>query len=286
MLRKSQVYQIALVVWAAVSALAVLLLYTGTAEPVVSPAELPGEPWVAFPLVAVLWAVGFLAVTVQKRRAWTGAGKAANLTPESGGLLSGPELTGTVRGRRVRVHTVKRSRGDRDGSPAVSISKENSKNATGSTYTVVETDLVDPIETGLVVGRGDDETAFGSGRAESQPVGDGIVALGGGSDALVEALGTRPVRDTLLAPERAGTLTIGDPAHVVLDATPDMSGSMIGGAIEEKIKNRVEEEFPGEATTVASETKGLVLDGAELRRQTEAVTAVADATEAHHDAPE
>lgn len=270
-IRKSTLYQGGLFVWAGLSAAAVILVYTGNAKPVVAPSQIPGDPWYAFVVVAALWLVGGVVVGHLRRRAWKRMGKETGLTPESGGLFAAPDLTGTVRGRPVRAHTVTRKRsGGESGSTSV-------------TFTVVEAELAGPVEDGVLLGRREDGGAagtvdLGDTSLAFESLDERFVAIGDGGGLAGAALSTR-ARNALLDLDEVDHLSVGDPTGAMASAVPDMSGSLVGDAIQSRIESRIADELVGGASTVTHRTKGTLLDGASLERQVTAVVAVADAVD-------
>lgn len=120
---------------------------------------------------------------------------------------------------------------------------------------------------------------FGGGAVQNTAVDDRFAVVGGGSLDLAGDILSSGAREPLLALADFGTVTVGDPSDTLLDAMPDASGSLVGSAIENKMESELQRNAPGDATTVAIETKGVLLDPAELQRRIVAVAAVADSFE-------
>jgi hypothetical protein len=258
---------------ALVGAIAIIAAYSGNAEPYVAASEMPGEPWYAFVAIAVLLVAAALTSRVLTTRAWTTMGRRANFSPAGGGSpLGKSDLVANIRGRTVRARTVSRKRSDGD------------QGSTRVTFTVVEADLEDPTDAGLLLGRtGDDGTVTGTdvggGTLQTRRVGDDFVVVGESSTAFAEQLLTPRARDALADVDDLGTLTVGDPSGVVADAIPEQSDSFVGGVVENKMAELIERAIHGDRNRVANETRGVLLDSHELARQAEAVAALADALE-------
>lgn len=245
-------------------------VFSGQAAPLLTPDMLPiGGPPALFVLGGGLLVAGVLVIGQLKRRAWRRVGRNAGLTPAGGGLFSNPDLDGAVDGRTVRARTITRQQnsGGEGGSSSV-------------TYTIVEADLSEPATEGLIVNRGGDGDFAGaqqlSGDIESYTI-DGFHAVGTSRD-LAEAVLTSRVQTALREPSLVGSVKAGNAADVLLDALPDSDG-MLMGKLSDGIESTIRAEFGGDAGTVRIESKGLLLDSAELDRQLSAVVAVAGAFE-------
>lgn len=279
-------------VWFFLSAAVPIILYSGNAEPYISVSQLPGRASESPELylvgtTVVLIVTGFTFIKYLQKRAWKAMGDRTSLTPDGRSLLGNPDLTGSVYGRPVRARTVTRTKG---GNANISVGSTNSsKDSTSKvTYSVVEADLEEPTDLGVMIGRkeageGPDKMDFGSTAVETTALDDRFVVVGGVSEELAEEVLSQRSRSALLDLDELDTLTIGDPTETILEAIPDMSGSFLGNTVENKVESELEEMTGGDTTTVAIETKGVLLDPDELERRVEAVSAVADSFEAATD---
>lgn len=271
MIRKSTVYNVAMFVWAGVSAGGFIVAYSGNAEPYVSAAQLPGGGPHMFGGIVASWVLGAIVVDRLKTRDWKATGRAAGLDPEGTGLLGKPDLTGTAGGRTVRARTRKKktSGGGEGGSSK-------------STFTVVEADLAGAADRGVIVGHGDASgtVEFGDVATQATEVGDGIWAVGE-DEALARELIDRRSRDALRALAVDDGLLVGDAAGMMQSTLDEAVGDSRGGSVfANALAGKATETMAGDAATVSLETKGLVLDAGTLERRAEAVAAVADAFEA------
>lgn len=256
-------YNAAKAVWLVVVIGPLFVTYTGVAEPYLSRSMLPLSPvyWLAGG--AVILAVGWLAISSLETMSWRSAGRAAGLTPQGwGGVFGKPDLVGKIRGRQVRARTIQRREGGGRG---------NSKN----TYTVVEAELDGPAESGLVVTAGE-EVAESSmqGHLQDQSVDihrKGEFGVLGGSEDVADALLSRRSRDAIRDLDASEAVYVGN----AVEAWPSLGGGMVGSMFQ----NAMAEALPSDESTVATDKKGLVLDGDELQRRAETVAAVADAYE-------
>lgn len=274
MIRKKTVYDLGLMGWAMLSAGFFISAYTGNAEPYVSPSQLPGEgaPYL-FGGVVGAWLLGAFVVDRLKTRDWKAAGRAAGLTPDSGGLLGKPDLTGRIGGRAVRARTIKRktgSGGDDGGSNK-------------STFTVVEADLAAPADDGLILGRAaggasQGTAEFGDTSVSTETFDDGTWAIGA-DEASVRDLMTGRVRTAFETLGDVDGMLVGDAAAVLTEGADEATDSRIGGFLAGSIASAIADKLSGDASTVTLETKGMVLDPKRLEQQAEAVAAVADAFE-------
>jgi hypothetical protein len=271
-IRKTTVYNLAMFVWAGVSAGGFILAYSGNAEPFVSAAQMPGGGATMFGGVAASWILGALVVGRLKTRDWKAAGRAAGLGPEGSGLLGKPDLTGTVGGRTVRARTRKKKTG----------SSGTEGGSSKSTFTVVEADLAEAADRGVIVGHGDasDAVAFGDVGTQTTEVGDGFWVVGA-EEAFARELLDQRSRDALRALDVEDGLLVGDAAGM-MESTLDeaMGDSRVGNFFASTLAGKALEKMAGDAATVSMETKGLVLDAGAVERRAEAVATVADAFEA------
>lgn len=268
-----------------------IALYTGQAEPYVSPSQLPGGPLYMFGGAVVAFVAGLFVISSIDSRIksgqWKQVGKQANLTPERGGALSGkPDLTGTVDGRPVRARTLSRTR---HGSGDYS-------SPTTDTFTLVETDLDRPSEQGLIIapdgGKIVTESSSISIDAEAAQMHEAGLAvlqvddvtIVGHDEIVARKIATGRSGDALQSLE-ANLVYIGDATRVVnsylQNAGPEDSG--LGNALLRKMARREEGAFddriPGDGSTVSIEAVQFVTDSARLREWTEAVVDIAEGYE-------
>lgn len=258
----------------------VIVVYSGNAEPYLSVSQLPGggsenPELYLFGMATALILAGVIVIQALKRRAWTRMGRRTDLSASDGGIFGHPDLTGTIRGRPVRVHTISRKTsggGSQSGSST-------------QTYTVVEAILEEPTDLGLMLGLSDpgetvNETEVGGTSIRTHGIDDRFVVVGSGPEQLARDVLTGHVRQTLLELGSFEKLTIGDPMDTILEAMPDMSGTFLGGMAQEKLEQSLREKQLGNESAVAIETKGVLLDSEHVQRQLDAVVAVADSFEA------
>ncbi len=262
MVRRGTLYDAAGLGWAFLVVAATFVVVIPDVDPTVAPSDVPGPgPVGVFVATLVLIVVGTTVVGRLRVREWRAAGRRVGLEPEGGGLFGTPDLAGTVDGRRVRARTIERR-----------TSTSGSESST-STFTVVETDLRAPADRGLIVAAPDAGADVVIGEApDRETVGEYEVVAG--SFDLARAVLSERVRSTLATPTLLESVWAGDATEAMLDAIPDGDGltGMLAGAMEEKIASK----FPDEPDTVGTQTKGLLLDPAELEAQVEAVLAVAE----------
>lgn len=263
--------------WFVLVVVGTVVVYAGLARPYVSPTVLPEGP----ATVGVVFGgaiAGILVFGHLRRRAWLEMGRQMGFAPGSRSLVSSetssslpvsvfplPDLEGSVDGRDVRVTTYKRHRGGGDDG--------------GSTesYTLVEAALCDPVETGLVVGRGsapaDDATAdVVSGPVEFTAVDDEFGVVGEVSTDAAREILSGDARTALLDLDNLDGLTIGDPTDVFVGALPDAAGAFLDASgLEAKLRDHP----ANDASTVSIKTEGVVSDPSRLQRQAAAVAAVA-----------
>jgi len=195
--RRTSAYSLGLFGWAIVVFGTTVAVFSGNAAPLVTPSDLPvGGPLALFVSAVGLFLVGMLVVNRLKRRDWTAAGRAAGLEPEGGGLFETPDMVGTVGGRAVRATTITRK---------TSSSTGNGNDTT--TYTVVEADLREPIEEGLVVGERQDEPLLGTsdvGGFENEELPAGVDAETVGEHRVISGEG--PSAEAVLPPRARDAL--------------------------------------------------------------------------------
>lgn len=270
-MRKSTLYSAGKFGWGILVAGTGIAIWSGQVNTIVSPSQLPQNPFVLFGGVVILIGIGWLAITSREKKSWLAAGRAANLSPDGAApILGTPALAGDVYQRPVRARTVKRQKGSgsRDGSSR-------------QTFTVVEAELAQPADDGLIVTSASGSRTRGSRTSieidpEHADLTDDQLAVIGRADDVAQAVISGRSRDALLAMDEVDIVYVGDATQVVSDMTPNLSESRIGSWFEGKISDRI----PGDASTVSVEAMGVVHDGDRLRRPAEAVAAVADAFEA------
>ncbi len=270
--RKHLVYKIVLVVWLFASVGVILAAYDSSFGP-----DLPQPPQFAgrgtvFVVIAAAWVGGLVVLKVVRNRDFHSTGRQAGLEPTGSGLLGLPDMTGTVRGRTVRVRTVKRKLSSTGGSQGSS--KEF--------YTVVEADLDRPAEAGVIVtpasgARTSSTRTTVEVTPEEADVVDQDLAAVGTSEAVTRAVLSGRSREALLALDDLDLVYVGNAAAALGEEPADTSDSMLGSMVGKG--NAVIDRIPGDADRVSVETYGLVLDADRLRRQAEAVAAVAEAFE-------
>lgn len=262
--------------WFVLSALSIIAIYTGNAEPYVAPSQLPagGTPEAGmymFGMIAVVSFGGLAAISLLSPNRWKGMQEHTDLTLEDDGLLSTGKYTGDIHGRPVRARTITK--------------KSAQKTEGGSsqvTYTITEADLSEPTTMGIMLGKkgeGTTLTDFGEMSIQSTVIDNQFVVAGAKTDTLAEDLLTREVRDALLAVANLDTMTIGAATETISQELPDTSDSMVGGFLKGKMKQSINKDVGGTPTTVAIQTKGKLSDPAELNQRIEAVATVADAFE-------
>jgi len=252
----------------------------------------PGSPLQAVGIGLLAGAAGaFLGFGYGVRmesRAWLSAGRRLNLTPEGDAerLLDRPDLTGTVRGRRVRVGERTTQVGD-DRVP----------------YTHIETPLDPPAERGVVVYRNDDGgwggegAAFGAEPGAREPgemsemtsrlkasgaavVRDEEFVVVGVSEELARAVVSGRSRRALLAADGLDQVWIGDPSGAFEGITSDLS-DLSDGLMGKVVAEMFEGFMSGDPSTASNEgSRRLLYDGDALERHVEAVVAAVDAFEA------
>jgi hypothetical protein len=268
MVRKSTLYGVARGLWVAVVVAAGVLVYTGRAGPYLTLADLPVAPIRAAAGLVALALAGVYAIDRLKVRDWRTTGEAAGLKPRGGGLLGGtPQLVGSVGGRPVRARTVTRSK--TVGGDSTTRSR---------TYTVVEADLQEPASTGLVLLWGDGAASDVALVEESPELSvaelDGSFAAVGPEDVARGIVASR-AGNALRSLQSEGSMYVGDVGGLLAEAGGDAADQGLVGLLGDGVADAL----PGDAATVGTETRGLVLDADAIERQAAAVAAVADAFE-------
>lgn len=276
MVRKSK-----LVIGLAVVALsaAVFLAYTGNAEPVVSPAQLPGGPEHAVVAVVVVVLAGSLLSGYLGAQEWERMGREAGLSAEEALLpISKPDLTGTVGGRPVRVRTY---------------SEGGGKNSSSKTYTVVEAELDSPVDWAASLSLAsedggpdfdiDIEPDEGLSQLDSMDtinVDDEFMVWGEVTEDRAREILSGDVRNAITT--LGSDVWIGDVEEsmraAMFDAVTDASGGM-SQTIAKGMLSAAGGSEESPTTDVKHRDRGLLVDGDELERRIDAVTAVAEAVE-------
>lgn len=271
--------------WFLVVAGATIAVGSGQADPYVPSSVLPEGPAFVFGGAALVLVAGWLLLSVLegflKRRAWMRAGRDAGLAPEGMGLFGRPDLTGTVEGRPVRARTVARKR-----------KAGREKGARMRTFTIVETELDRATDQGLLVVPADG-TSIRSGSMrlslEGAELGsrglavveDGGYTIVGAEEPLASEVASGRVGSSLHALGDGTSIYAGNASDLLVEILPDADASGVGGwfqgAMVDRAGEALRERVPGDASKVSAETTGLVEDGDALRRQAEAVAAVAEA---------
>ncbi|QLG49282.1 hypothetical protein [Natrinema halophilum] len=291
LIRKSDLYRIAAIAWGIVVFGFIILTISGNAQPFLSPEALPIDgPLQMIGVAVALIALGVFVILQLETRSWIKAGKEAGLSPNGAGIakpalarnsalwsilpvgleiMSKPDLVGTVDGREVRARTVARNVGG-DG--------ESGSNT--ARFTVVETDLVESTDRGLIVTAGSPPTTGMEDvpadlSNQMKTVGD--IAVLGESERFAREAVTPRVQNALAETDTLEGVHAGKSADVFLETIKDsggLAGSLVG-AIETEFRERI----PGGPETVGTDRKGVILDGADLEARARAVAAVADGFE-------
>lgn len=252
--------------------------YSGAAAPIVAPSSLPGAPVYAFPAVAAILVGGLAASASLDRRAWRRMGEKAGLSPESAGLfenpsdgtrelLPAPVLSGTVRGRPVRVRTYSTSSGG----------------SSNRTTTVVEADLERPVEWAAMLARESDGGVASIpdlGSMEVTAVDGEFSVVGDLPHSVAEELLDQRVRDALSVVD--GGVAVGDVADAAVDAiraSLEGGDTSLLGDLADGVLGLVDDGDDGPSERVVHRSEGLLLDGEKLERRLDAVVAVAESVD-------
>lgn len=256
--KKYRFYSWAKILWVMLSFFVTFAIITGGEPPYISPPPIPAS-YMPLALIfagggaglAGFWILGMWQEQVH-REAW----RRANLTPNGEG-----NFQGTVRGRRVRVteDTWQDPMKDDSGRKAA---------------TVIETEMRHPAQEGLILDTA--PSARLNALSDADPthvlVEDDHVAVVGESEERARALLSGRARDALGAIHTIGEFRVGNSSNVVKDPVGTALQSVFG-------EEAVETGLGGDASTVTHTLKGLVVDPDELKRQMNAVAAVANAYE-------
>lgn len=268
MVRKNTLYTLLLFGWGGVVFAATVAVFSGNAEPLLSPSAVPLDGPASLALfTGVPLVVGAVVIVSLRKRAWRRAGQRAGLSPTGLSLLGTPALVGTKDGRTVTARTVSRNTGS---------SGESGSGHT--TYTVVEAELDGPASDRIIVGI-TDEGEFGEVTTQVETTSVGGYSVITDVPERAEQVLTGRTRTALEAPRQMEAVFVGDAAGLLLDSLPEAEG-MIAGALTGAMESQMREKFPGDDTMVTTQTKGLLLDASELERQAAAVVAVANEFEA------
>lgn len=232
--------------------------------------------------VAVLWG-SWAIISRIKRQKWKRAGKQANLTPEGGETPTGElDVGGTVRGRPVRARTVKHKISTGEGFHV-------------TTTTIVETDLDQPSEQGLVVALdggeiiGDGPSLYVHKDADAMAQAgfavhrEGELTVVGQDEAVARAMATGRSGDVLRSFE-ANMVYIGDAAGLVnrwlRDPYPGGSGLwqklIVGIGKISRREGMFDDTITGDGSTVSLEAHRLITDGEQLREWTQSLVEIAE----------
>lgn len=261
MIRKSALYSAGGKVWFLLTVAFAVATYLGFVDPYLPWSTTPGPAWGLPVAILVVGMLGAVLLWVLETRAWVSAGRRADLSADGLGITSKPKLTGDVQGRSVTAYVRE---------------EKVRKNSSNRRYTVVEADLGDPAETGLVIFRldGSGSATDGRGAGSDGPVQahrEGGYGGSGRSEGLVADVLTERVRRALDQVRGLETVHVGAAGDFLSNTGSSAVGSMMASVFTEA--------FTGDRSSVATETRGVVLDPDQLRARVEAVATVADAFE-------
>jgi len=291
LIRKSTLYQLAAMAWGVVVFGCLILTISGNARPFFPPEALPiNRPLQMVGVAVALIAIGVFVIRQLETRSWIKAGKEAGLSPNGLGIakptlarnaslllilpvgleiMSKPDLVGTVDGREVRARTVARNVGG---------GGESGSNT--ARFTVVETDLVESTDRGLIVTAGSPPTTgmedVPADLTDQMNTVGNITVLGESEKFAREAVTPR-VQNTLAETNTLESVHAGKSADVFLAAIKNSVG--LAGPLVSTFENKFRERVPGGPATVGTDREGVVLDGADLEARARAVAAVADGFE-------
>lgn len=254
---KYHAYDLLKFVWLALAMGTTIFVFTGMAEPYIPPPPIPSGyiPPAMFIVGGALAYAGFYVLRLQNERLRRTAWRRANLRPTEEG-----DFQGTVRGRSVRVRT------DKWRDP-----KEDTNNKSA---TVIEAQLRRPAEEGFVIDTSPSAKLNGLSEADSSHilVEDDAFAVVGVSEGRAQSLISGRSREALLGVRSIGKFRVGASSTLFRDPVGAGLGSIFG---EESV-----ETGPGEdASTVTHKLEGTILKPEKLKRQVDAVAAVANAFE-------
>lgn len=259
-MKKARLYEIVSIVWWILSfGVAAGIALVLSSAPRASGGFGVGFAPLAFVGMVLIGLGGSAAIQLHENRTWRRAGHQVQLSPENGrGFLRKPVLIGSINGRTVRAR------------------------ATGGWLrmlpggTVVETELDRPIELGFVVATTDKRWSQSRVTSKLEPeraaTRDDRFVVYGHSESIARALISGCSREALLAIN--GEVYIGDASDAVATGT-SLSETALWPLFEKPWTWGV----PETPSTVSIRTGGTVVDSDRLKRQSEAVVAVADAVE-------
>lgn len=281
---KKTFYSAARLVWLALVVGALVSVDQGYTEPWLSFSDIPGGSTGAVAIGVVAALVGYLLLSALHTGAehdeWEEIGRQAGLRPGGDAEdASGPALTGTIDGRTVTASYDKRKK------------SSGVEGSTVATFTLCETELAGPADSGVVVGRAGGTVDAGVGTldfddmAESVSAAEGLVAaetgnlvLVGASAAAVEAVADGPSGEALGAVRNLKIASVGDASGMVAEWAETRNEEFEDSVFGFPVDNLVER-VPGDAGTVTLETKSAIANGEELQRFAAGTVAVADAFE-------
>ena len=289
-------YRVALATWIVLVIGASLSIAEGYAEPWLTISDFPGGSDGALAATIGVVLAGVVVIGFLERRdetkQWEAAGRQAGLSPVEDGSSDGAsELTGSIDGRPVTArHEKRREKQGNEGRQSLTSGGEG----TGTvlvTYTVVEAELSDAADGGVIAAppiRGGG-SAGGSGMleigdtAETDSGMEGVFTVAedglflmGTPPAAVEAVSEGLSGRALRAIRDLQIVAVGDASGVAARLTEEVDGgSMFGLGMGDAILK----DIPSDETRVYVETMASIRDGDELRRFAEAAVAVADAFE-------
>jgi hypothetical protein len=268
--RRYHGYLLATVAWSVVAIGGTFLAYFGPGESYIDPALLPGRGWrpvAAVPegpyvlgTAVVLMGGGVLAIRFLRGLSWRWTGRRVGLS--TAGVVN-PDLAGSVDGRPVRVRRIAR------------VKHTKSSGSGKHPYTVVEAKLDESVDAGVMVDRTEGDAGL-----LARLLGDG-----GGADELELSAGggdygetlTRRARNALLGVTYFGRLSVGTAPDRRIDEMTAMRQSVAESVADRTFTPSVPGDVHDDPSWVTHETSGVMLEPRELRRQVEAVAAVAAA---------
>ncbi|MEF8894485.1 hypothetical protein [Halodesulfurarchaeum sp.] len=273
LIRKHRLFQLAIIAWGVVAFGVMIVTISGNARPFLTPDQLPfgGGPIGGILFVVVFWGLGAAILLLVEKRSWKRAGERAGLSPSGFSWIVGkPDLVGTVDGREVRVRTESRDVGSGDES-----------GSSEQTFTVVETTLSEPADQALILTGGAVPRAGMENlpaNIDGQMMSLGDIAVLGESEDFARDILTPRAREAMQGLEPSDGVHVGKTADIYAEALREAGGTLAGsvaGLMETKFADRM----IGDAETVGTDRKGVVLDGAEIERRAQAVAAIANGFE-------
>lgn len=272
--RKHSQYLLAYVAWSVVTMGGFFLVVTGTAEGFVSASSVPSAPvgppeLSLFAVTVVVFLAGTACIRLLQKLSWLRAGRTVGLSRD-GGLFPTPPLTGEVGSRAVRARSIDREERTEGAG------NESNTNA----YTVVDVELQDPVEAGLVIRRADEAGLVGSTLGDDPPEGrDRIEAYDADEELTVGEVLSGSAQDALLEPAHLDDLTVGAAPQWLLDENGPITRSFFGALGAGTLAEQVDGDVHEAADRVTLESRGVVLSPSELERQVRAAIAVAESVE-------